>query len=236
MAISVEKAVIAKLTKGGKKFEILVDPEKALELKSGKEISIEDLLAAPEIYEDVGKGKRAGDSDVNKTFGTNDIKIISKKIVRDGEVQITTEQRKKMMEDKIKKIADIITKRGVNPQTNVPHPPERILKVIEQSKVKIDPGKRAEEQIDAILKEIQKIIPIKFEKIQIAIKVSAQYAGKTASTMRSMGTLIREEWKADGSYVCLLELAAGLQQELYDKLNNITHGDNEVNIIKKESV
>ena len=236
MAISVEKAVIARITKGGEKFEILVDPVLALELRSGIDVNMDDLLASPEVYEDSKKGTRAADEKVNKAFGTNDIKEIAKKIIKYGDVQLTTEQRKKMIEDKEKKIIDIISRRGVNPQTNVPHPPERIRNAIEQAKIRIDPGKRAEEQVDDISKELQKVIPISFEKVQIAIKVSPEHAGKTSNVMRSMGTLLKEEWKSDGSYMCLIEIAAGLQQDVFDKLNNITHGHNEVKIIKKEGV
>jgi len=90
--------------------------------------------------------------------------------------------------------------------------------------------------VDDILKELQKVIPISFEKVQIAISVPPEHGGKISSIMRNMGTLLKEEWKADGSYICLLEVAAGLQQDVFDKLNNITHGNNEVKIIKKESV
>ena len=35
MTISVEDSVIARITKGGERFEIRVDPQKALDVKSG---------------------------------------------------------------------------------------------------------------------------------------------------------------------------------------------------------
>ena len=44
MTISVEDAVIAKITKGGERFEILVDPRKALEVRAGKDISLDELV------------------------------------------------------------------------------------------------------------------------------------------------------------------------------------------------
>ena len=75
MPISVDKAVIAKIIKGGERFEILVDPEKALEVKSGKDIPLEEFLATNEIYEDSKKGLRAAENKVNKAFGTNDIVV-----------------------------------------------------------------------------------------------------------------------------------------------------------------
>jgi len=231
--ISLEKAVIARLIKSGVKFEILVDPEKSIELKTGKDISLDDLLASEEIFEDSKKGLRSSNESINKAFGTNDLNVVVKTIIKDGEVQITTEQRKKMLDEKTKAIVNIISKRGVNPQTNLPHPPDRILRAMEQAKVRIDLEKRVEEQIDNVLKGIQTIIPIKFEKIQIAIKVPPSFAGKAPSIIRSFGSLIKEQWASDGSYISLIEIPAGIQQEVYDRLNNLTHGQVEVKVVKK---
>ena len=231
--ISVEKAVIARLTKSGEKFEILVDPEKAMDLKTGKEVDLEDLLASREIYEDAKKGLRTSNENINKVFGTNDLEKIVHTIIKEGEVQITTEQRKGMLEEKTRAIANIIAKRGVNPQTGLPHPAERILRAMEQAKIRVDLERRVEEQIDDILKTIQTIIPIKFERIQIAIKIPPSFAGKASNVVRSFGTLLKDEWAKDGSYVCLIEIPAGIQQEIYDRLNTLTHGQVEVKIVKK---
>jgi ribosome maturation protein SDO1 len=231
--ISLEKAVIARLIKSGEKFEILVDPEKAMEFKTGKEIPLEELIASEEIFEDARKGTRAASEKINKAFGTNDLNVIAKKIIIEGEVQITTEQRKQMLDEKTKAIATLISKRGVNPQTNLPHPTDRILRAMEQAKVRIDLNKRVEEQLESVLEEIQKIIPIKFEKIQIAIKIPPEFSGKAGSVVRNLGVLLKEEWAGNGSYICLLEIPAGAQPDVYDRLNNLTHGQVEVKIIKK---
>jgi len=231
--ISVEKAVIARLTKSGERFEILVDPEKALEIKMGKDFNLDELLASQEIFEDAKKGLRSSDEKLNKAFGTTDREVIVKRIIREGDVQITTEQRKKMIDEKTKAIANIISKRGVNPQTGIPHPPDRILRAMEEAKVKVDLEKRVEEQIDSVFKSIQTIIPIKFERVQIAIKVPPSFAGKAANIIRNFGSLLKEEWKSDGSYLCLIEIPAGIQQDVYDRLNSLTHGQVEVKIVKK---
>jgi len=231
--ISLEKAVIAKLAKNGLKFEILVDPVKAMDLRTGKEIALEELIASEEIFEDLKKGLRASDANISKAFGTNDLKKIVFTIVKEGDVQITTEQRKAMLDEKTKAIANIISKRGVNPQTNFPHPADRILRAMEQSKVRIDLEKRVEEQIDEVLTKIQTVIPIKFEKVQLAIKIPPSFAGKSGSVVRSLGTIIREEWAKDGSYICLIEIPAGMQPDVYNRLNDLTHGQVEVKVFKK---
>jgi len=231
--ISLEKAVIARLIKSGEKFEILVDPEKAMEFKTGKDFPVEELIASEEIFEDARKGTRTTNEKINKAFGTNDLNVIAKKIITEGEVQITTEQKKQMLEEKTKAIATLISKRGVNPQSGVPHPVDRVLRAMEQAKVRIDLNKRVEEQLESVLEEIQKIIPIKFEKIQIAIKIPPEFSGKAGSVVRSLGVLLKEEWASNGSYICLLEIPAGVQPEVYDRLNNLTRGQIEVKIVKK---
>jgi ribosome maturation protein SDO1 len=231
--ISLEKAVIARLMKNGEKFEILVDPEKSMEFRTGKDFPLEELIASEELFEDARKGTRTTNEKINKAFGTNDLNTIAKRIIKEGEVQITTEQRKQMLEEKTKAIATIISKRGVNPQTNMPHPPDRVLRAMEQAKVRIDINKNIEEQIESVLESIQKIIPIKLEKMQIAIKIPPSFAGKAGSVVRSLGALLKEEWASDGSYISLIEIPAGIQSEVYDRLNNLTHGQVEVKVIKK---
>ena len=230
MPVSVEKAVIARITKSGNKFEILVDPEKALEVKGGKEIPQEDWLATTEIYEDSHKGERASEENIMKAFGTTDVKQVALKIIKDGEIQLTTEQRRKMIEDKRKFIATMIAREGADPKTGHPHPVERIMNAMEEVKVKIELSKKADEQVEYVISEIQKILPIRFEKVRIAIKVPPQFGGKVSSVVRSLGKLLKEEWKGDGSYACIIEVPAGMQDEVFDKINGITHGDNETKV------
>jgi len=231
--VSIDKAVIAKLVKAGQKFEILVDPVLALEVRQGKDVSVDSLLAVPEVFEDIKKGSRPAGTVVNKTFGTNDMAVVAKKIIREGEVQLTTDQRHKMMEEKTKAIAGIIARNGVNPQTGVPHPQDRILRTMEEAKVRIDIDKRADEQVDAVMEAIRPIIPIRFEKVRVAIKVPAQYAGRAVGVIRNFGTPSKEEYGADGSYLCVLEVPAGIQADIYDKLNSLTHGEVQVKKMDK---
>ncbi|MBU5574974.1 MAG: ribosome assembly factor SBDS [Candidatus Aenigmarchaeota archaeon] len=232
MSISVDKAVIAKYIHSGEKFEILVDPEKAIELKSGKELNIEDIVAVEEVFEDAKKGLRASEQKINKVFGTNDFKKIARKIILNGEIQLTTEQRTKLQAEKEKAIAALISRQGINPQTGAPHPIERILKAMKEAKVRVLYDRPVEEQVSDVLKSIQKIIPIKIEKVKLAIKIPSTYASKSIGIVRGLGNVLKEEWGSDGSYICLMEISAGIQSEVYDKLNLITHGDVQIKVMK----
>jgi ribosome maturation protein SDO1 len=137
-----------------------------------------------------------------------------------------------MIEEKRKMIATLISKQSINPQTNTPHPVDRILNAMEIAKVQVDLYKSAEEQVDDVLQAIQRVLPIRFEKIELQIKVPAMHAGKCYGVLKEYGKMKREEWLSDGSFVCRLEIPAGIQPELFDRLNKITHGDIVINQVK----
>lgn len=232
MTVSVDRAVIARLVKGGEKFEILVDPDKALEFKHGKNIPLEDLLATRDVYHDQGKGERVSPKTLNKVFGTNDISKISEIIIKEGEVQLTTEQRHKMMNDLKKKISYIISREGINPQTKIPHPQERILRAMEEAKVRLVLGKSVGDQVEDVLRAIQKILPISMEKIKVDIRIPSGYATHVVGLIHRFGKPLKEEWRQDGSYYCQMELSGGMKAELIDKLGAATHGQAEIKDLK----
>jgi len=227
--VDVDKAVVAKLKKGENHFEILVDCEKALEFRKGKDVNLDDVLATNDIFKDVKRGEHA--SDLMKFFGTEDKREIAKKIIKEGDVQLTSEYKSKLREEKKRRIISLITRGCINPDTNTPHPPQRIETAMNDSKVKIDEFKSAEEQVNAIIDKIRIVLPIKYEVREIAIRIPSAHAGKCYSVFKQYGKVMKEEWQNDGSLVTVVEVPAGIQEELFDKLNSIAHGEVESKIL-----
>ena len=229
--VSLEKAVIARISKEGKTFEILVDPDKALDFRKGRDYSMENIMAVRDIFTDSKKGERASPSDIEASFGTSDPLQAAAQILKNGQIQLTTEQRRKLTEEKRKQIADIISRQGVNPQTKLPHPPNRIVNAMDQAHVQVDPMKPANEQVQAVLEQIEPILPIRFERVEIAVRIPLEYAGKANSFVRGIAPVKKEEWKSD-SWVVMLEIPAGMQSEIMEKLNGLTGGKVEVRAIR----
>ncbi|MBI2085447.1 MAG: ribosome assembly factor SBDS [Candidatus Aenigmarchaeota archaeon] len=224
MAVSLDNAVIARLAKAGEKFEIWVDPVKAHEFRKGKDVKIEDILAYPGVFRDAHKADRIQDAVVQKIFGTIDAKKIAEKILKEGEIQLTTEQRRKMVEDKRNQIANMIARNAVNPQTNAPHPAQRIINAMDEAGVHVDPMEPAQDQVDGVVKAIKTLLPIKIEVVTIELRIPAQYAGKASSIIRGTTSVKRDSWGGDGSYTCVIEVPAGLAAEMLQRLNKITEG------------
>ncbi|RLI97042.1 MAG: ribosome assembly factor SBDS [Candidatus Aenigmatarchaeota archaeon] len=222
--VTVEEAVIARLTKGDKHFEILVDPEMAYAFKEGKPVSIQKMLAVNEVYSDSHKGLRVSPENLQKVFGTSDVIEVAKQILEHGDIQLTTEFKRKRLEEIKKQIAALISKTSFDPKTKNPHPPERILNAMEQARIHItlDPP---ESQIENVIKAIRPILPISTDKIKIELLVPPQYTGHAYGVIKSLTNVEKEKWNQDGSLHVVVSVTAGLKMEFYDKINHITHGD-----------
>lgn len=229
--VKLDDAVIARLSSHGTNFEMLVDPELALALKSDQTVDIRNLLAAEEVFKDSRKGEKASEEMVRKTFGTTDVMKVAEQIIRRGEIQITTEQRRKMHDDRLKQIVALISKRSINPQTGLPHPPSRIENAMEEARVHIEVFKSAEEQLPAIVKELQPLLPLKFELRRIAIKIPPMHVGRALKAVKEFAAVKQEQWLDDGSWAVVVEIPAGVQAEFFDKLNDLTRGEAETKVL-----
>ncbi|WP_411963267.1 ribosome assembly factor SBDS [Haloferax sp. YSMS24] len=234
--ISLDEAVTARLESHGARFEVLIDPDAALAIKRDEfEGDLEDVIAAEDVFEDASRGDRPAETDLEKVFGTTDPMQIIPEVVKKGEIQITAEQRREMQEQKRKSLINRIARNAVNPQMNdSPHPPERIERALEEAGFKIDPMEPVESQVDDALEALRPVLPIKFAEVTVAVQLPAEYAGSGQAQIRSYGELEREEWQNDGSWVGVITFPAGMQNDFYDKVNNITSGTAETRIVKDE--
>jgi ribosome maturation protein SDO1 len=230
--VSLENAVVARLQKGGDHFEILVDPHEAEHILDGKTENVLSALAIDAIFSDSKKGTHAPIESLQKQFKTTDISTIVKEIIQKGEIQLTTEQRHEMQQQKKKRIVDLIVKNAMDPKTKMPHPRTRIELAMDEAKVHIDPFKSVNQQMKTIIEVLRPILPISIEQVRISVKIPPEHVGKAYSAVRSFGTLEREEWQSDGSWIGIVKLPAGMQADFYDRLNTLTKGNIETRILK----
>ncbi len=219
-----DKYTTARITKSGEKFEILVKPDPALDYKMGKPTPISQMLVIDEIYTDASKGTHASEEKLQKAFGTTDPATVAEDIMKHGELQLTTEQRRQLVDDKRKQIIAFISRNCLDPRTGTPHPPLRIEQAFNQIRMVVDPFKPAEEQAKAVIEELRTLLPIKIDKMRVAVKVFPEHAAKAYGSIKGFGTITKEEWQADGSLVALVEMPAGLYSSFVDRLGKTYSG------------
>ncbi|TLZ99635.1 MAG: ribosome assembly factor SBDS [Methanobacteriota archaeon] len=196
--------VIARVEKSGEKFEILVKPEAVQKVRDGKDVDLLKELAIDEIFKDAHKGSKASEDKMAEFFGTTE------------------------------PLVQYIAANAINPQTSTPHPPQRIENAMEEAKVHIDPFKPIEEQVKEVLDALRPLIPIRFEKVRIAVKLSAEDSAKSYGDIKGYGTILKEEWSPTGAWLGVVEMPAGLQTDFLERLNAKTKGNVETRILKAD--
>jgi len=227
-----ERYTVARFTHGGEHFEVLVKPEPALLFRLGKITSVSKVLVAEIIFLDAGKGLKASEEKLQRAFGTLDPLKIASVILKKGTLQLTTEQRRQLTEDKRKQIISFISRQCVDPRTNLPHPPTRVEQAMEQIHYSIDPFKEAEEQAREIIKLLRPVLPLKMEQVSVAIRIPPEHASKVYGTVKGFGTIKREEWRADGSWFAIIEMPAGLYGPFLEKIGEKTRGNLEAKMVE----
>ena len=223
---------VVKYSHDGEKFEILVKPDPALDYKLGKKNDVSSVLISDDIYSDSGKGTKPATEKLLKAFGTEDLTEIAKIILRKGDLNLTTDQRRKMIDEKKKQIVAFIAKTYVDPKTHLPHPPLRIEQAMKDARVSIDPRKNVDEQAKDVVEKLRSIIALKSENLQLEIIVPAQYASQSYAVLKSVGSLKKEEWQNNGSLKAILEIPAAARPNVIDRLGSITKGSASVEVIQ----
>lgn len=225
-----EGTLICRYEKAGEKFEILVDPKKGYDFKIGARTDFSNVLLVEEVFKDANNGVRHTDSAIKKAFGTTDPIAVALKIIKDGDLQLTTDHKRKLMEEKKAKIIELIAKNAVDPRAKTPHPPIRIQNALEQARFHFDAFKSAEEQMEGAIDAIREIIPISLEKMKIAVKIPPEHAARCYGLLKEYG-IKKEEYGGDGSLIAMIEIPAGLQGEFYDRLNKMTAGNVQTKVV-----
>ncbi|MHB8632422.1 MAG: ribosome assembly factor SBDS [Thermoplasmatota archaeon] len=238
--VSLDKAVVARLNRFSTHYEILVDPdgaERVLEkVRAGGAADAADIrgiLAVDQVFTHWSDGKKASSEQLQKGFETDDVVRVAQRILLEGEIQLTAEQRTKMVESKRKRILEYILRNAWNPQTKSPHPRERIERALDEAKFRVDPLKHVEEQVEQAMTLLRPLLPIAFDQVEVAVRVPAEHTGHAYGALRALGELKKEEWQPDGALIVVLEIPAGTQTDVYDRLNALTHGQVTTKLIGK---
>lgn len=229
--VNLDDAITARLESHGETFEILLDPKVVDLIKQGKKFDIVEYMAVEDVFKNASKGTRPAEDKIKEAFGTEDVAEIARRIVEKGEIQITAEQRKEMLEAKRQQVITYIAANAINPQTHTPHPPLRIELALEEAKFHVDAFKPLEKEIEEAMKALRPLIPIRFEKSRIAIKLKGSDYGRCYDDIIHYGIVEHEVWTPEGDWIGSMEIPAGIITELTEKLKHKTKGSASVKLM-----
>ena len=219
--VSMDDSVLARMEKGGKRYEILVDPEMVDDFKNHPEsINLDDFLVMDEVFHDARGGERPTEEAIQNTFNTQDIFEITKIILEKGSIQLTTNQRKSMVEKMRQKIIHHIHSQAVDPKTKSPHPITRIELALDESRYSVDPFKKLDLQIKDAVDKLKVLIPLSFETVRLAFKIPGTGYGSSQRILRQYQ--VKEGWLEDGSWACVIDCPAGMKGEIIGMIMKVS--------------
>ncbi|MBR84401.1 MAG: ribosome assembly factor SBDS [Euryarchaeota archaeon] len=221
--VSLDDAVTARLERGGSRYEILVDPDLVEAWKNDPEsVQLSDLLAAEEVWSDSKTGDRPTTEALEGAFGSTDLAVCVERILTQGSIQLTTAQRKQMVEDKMKQIVTEIAHTATDPKTRLPHPQTRIENALAEARFKADPFLSVERQVQDAVDILKPVIPLQFITVKLAFKIPGKDYGGVSQLLRD--SIQREQWLEDGSWACVVEVPGGMRNEIISRVANRSSG------------
>ena len=217
--VSLDEAVLARYEYGGKRYEILVNPDLVDAFKQDhNSVDMDDFLATDEVWHDAKGGDRPTEEAIESTFGTQEINEIAKIILDKGSIQLTTAQRKEMVEQKRQMIIQEIHSTAIDPKAKTPHPRTRIELALEESRFSVDPFKRLELQVKDAINILKPLIPLSFEPVRIAFRISGSAYGQSSKFLRPY--LDKEEWLSNGDWACIIQCPPGMAGNIIGKVKS----------------
>jgi len=223
--VNIDDARVASYEDKGQKFEILVDPDLALEIKQGnKDLlnNLSKLLASDEVYKNAKSGERVSEKALQEHFGTQDLVKIVDAILKKGHLDLTTEQKRKLAEMKRKEVIDYIVRNSTNPVTKTPHTYQRVENALETAKIQIDMQRSIDQQIDKIIDKLTEILPMDFKKVTFKATIPIQYAGKINSIINKY-EIVDRKWETS-AFVFTANVPAGEKDSFMNTISGLTKG------------
>lgn len=222
--------IVAWMEVKGQRFEILVKPEPAFKFREGGNVSLDDVLWTDTVYRDHRRGLKASPEALKKAFGTDDPRRVAEIILRRGEIQLTSEQRRRLIEAKRRQIINYIARNAVDPKTGKPIPEKRIEAAMEELRIGVDPFKDAEAQAVEVVKKLARVMPIKLARALLEVVIPPPHSGRAYREIQRLGEVKKSDWLPDGSLKVELEIPAGAQVEVVNKIQSIARGSASITV------
>lgn len=187
-------------------------------------LSIDKVLVTDNIYSDIKKGNLAKESDLEKIFGTIDINKCIEIMLQSGEYSMTTEERRKKVEQRKNEIISYISKNYIDPKSNTKLLVDTINEPLKKIKLVIDPHISGSKQAKDNIKKFTAVYPIKKISIDGTLNCPSYLTTKIKNILPKYSSIVSSK-TVDNSLIMDLSVAPGDFDELMNILQKTTNGD-----------
>lgn len=163
---------VVRMKSHGIRFEIACYKNKVLNWREGIEKDLNEVLQTETVFTNVSKAVIAKEKDLQKAFGTLDLPEICKKILKDGDVQVSDKEREVHMESLFKDIVQILAERLVHTETGRQLTPVATESALKSIGFSVQPDQPAKKQALKAMEEIQKKLSGSFSRAKMRVRMT----------------------------------------------------------------
>ncbi|KAI0564720.1 Ribosome maturation protein SBDS [Gracilaria domingensis] len=222
---------VVRLKRKGKRFELACYKNKVVSWRQGNEKDLDDVLQTTSIFSNVSKGILAKNKDLKDAFKTDNAQEIVLEILRKGELQVSERERQYHADNLFNEIAATVSEKCVDPNTNRPFSVGVIERAMKDTlHYAVLPNKSAKVQAQAVIKELQKHMPISRAQMRLQISIPISRAKVVKEKLNPhVNTWEQEEWEPDYEGTILID--PGSFRIIDDVLREETRGQGTFDVL-----
>eukprot|EP00033_Pygsuia_biforma_P003670 GCRY01004020.1.p1 GENE.GCRY01004020.1~~GCRY01004020.1.p1 ORF type:complete len:272 (+),score=37.96 GCRY01004020.1:37-816(+) len=228
--IRLTNVAIVRLKKGGKRFEVAAYPNKVLSWRNGLEKDLDEVLQTDSIFTNVSKGMTAKNADVEKCFGTSDIKQAVLTILEKGEIQVSERERQHMTEQIMRDIVNMVSEKCIHKETQRPITVGLVEKGLKDIHFTVNVNKAAKAQALDAIRKLSAVLPIERAQMRLAITCPLKYSKNVKKQAQKMVTKVEKEDVLDRLNLVVI-CEPGALRQIDEVLQKETRGEGTVEVV-----
>lgn len=171
---------------------------------------MDEVLQTTAVFFNVSKGILAKREDLLLVFGTDDEELICKKILSEGELQVSDKERKVELDTLFRDVASVLSEKCLNPESHRPYTISMLERALRDVHFSVDPKRPAKAQALEALPILQSRFPIERARMRLKVTIPLTSGDELKVLLASKGA-VTEEQDLHGSMlsvVCLLDPGA----------------------------
>jgi ribosome maturation protein SDO1 len=217
------KIQVVKYKKGKNSFEIITKPGSVKLFLAGK-LGWDKVLAADAIFTNYSKANLARNSDLKAVFGTDDINKCAEIMVREGDSQVSADERKQDIEACRRQILEYLHKSFVDQAGGI-YPIPRLELILQEAKIRIDPTVSVHKQAEDVIKKMLGKAVFKKNSTDYTITVPKQYVKQCSTIVYRFSPSVHKEMRGTEGTSWKISLTIADFDLFTVEMNKITEGN-----------
>jgi ribosome maturation protein SDO1 len=200
----------ARLAAGAARLAAGAADNPPLSAAARRETDLDEVLQSTTVFANVSKGVLAKREDLIQAFGTDDSAAICRRILAEGELQVSDKERRVELDEVFRDVASVLSEKCINPETRKPYTISMLERALRDAHFSVDPKRAAKAQAAEALRALEGRLPIQRARMRLRLLVPLGAKEELTEMLAARGAVVEERGLQAGmvAVTCLVEPGA----------------------------